>query len=141
MNAILRAVATRHPELEVVDWQTVSADHNDWFQTDQVHLTAEGGLAMAHLAHAAVMQIVDPLRVRSTPLRLQKQRAYSLRLNAQGGAPPYRWRVVSGRPPRGFHLLANGFLVTSRTSTARTTVTVAVTDTDGSSTTLQILER
>ncbi len=29
---------------------------------------------MAHLAHAAVMQVVDPLRVRATPLRLQPAR-------------------------------------------------------------------
>jgi hypothetical protein len=141
LNSLLADAAKRWPQLELIDWNGISEGHNDWFQTDQVHLTAEGGLAMAHLAHAAVMQIVDPLRVRSTPLRLQKQRAYSLRLDAQGGAPPYRWRVVSGRPPRGFHLPANGFLVTSRTSTARTTVTVAVTDADGSSTTLRILER
>ena len=36
---------------------------NDWFQTDGVHLLEPGGLAMAHLVHAAVMKIVDPLRV------------------------------------------------------------------------------
>ena len=68
---------------------------------------------MAHLAHAAVMQIVDPLRVRATPLRLQVGRAYTMKLHAQGGTPPYRWRVASGRPPRGFHLLADGTLVTT----------------------------
>ena len=68
---------------------------------------------MAHLAHAAVMQIVDPLRVRATPLRLQAGRSYVMRLHAQGGTPPYRWRVAGGRPPRGFHLLTNGTLITA----------------------------
>ena len=96
---------------------------------------------MAHLTHAAVMQVVDPLRVRSTPLRLQAGRAYTMKLRAQGGTPPYRWRVASGRPPRGFHLLANGTLVTSGATHARATLVLAVTDGDGTRADLQVLER
>ena len=139
LNALLAQAATRWPQLELVDWNQASADHPSWFQTDNVHLTPEGGLAMAHLAHAAVMQVVDPLRVRATPLRLRPDRAYATRLRAQGGAPPYRWRVASGRPPRGFHLFADGTLVMSAAH-ARAALTLAVSDADGTSTTLQVLE-
>ena len=96
---------------------------------------------MAHLTHAAVMQVVDPLRVRSTPLRLQAGRAYAMKLRAQGGTPPYRWRVASGRPPRGFHLLANGTLVMTGASRRTATLMLAVTDADGTTANLQVLER
>lgn len=141
LNALLQKAATRWPQLEVVDWNAASESHPSWFQTDDVHLTPEGGVAMAHLAHAAVMQVVDPLRVRSTPLRLRAGRPYNVKLSAQGGAPPYRWRVASGRPPRGFHLLADGTLVTTSASRRPATLLLAVTDADGTSTILQVLER
>jgi len=141
LNTLLGKAAARWPQLELVDWNTASESHPSWFQTDDVHLTPEGGLAMAHLAHAAVMQVVDPLRVRSTPLRLQAGREYAMKLGAQGGTPPYRWRVARGRPPRGFHLLANGTLLATGASHAQATLTLAVTDADGTSADLQVLER
>lgn len=138
LNAMLEDAAARWPQLQLVDWNAISASHPSWFQTDFVHLTAEGGLAMAHLTHAAVMQVVDPLRVRSTPLQLRVGRSYTVKLSAQGGTPPYRWRVAGGRPPRGFHLLANGTLLTAG---AKAAVMLAVTDADGATATLQVLER
>ena len=140
LNTLLEDATDRWPQLELVDWNAFSETHPSWFQTDDVHLTPEGGVAMAHLTHAAVMQIVDPLRVRSTPLRLRAGRAYATRLRVQGGTPPYRWRVASGRPPQGFHLLANGFLVTTGVSRARASLTLAVTDADGTTVTLQVIE-
>lgn len=140
LNALLEQATTRWPQLELVDWNAASESHFSWFQTDDVHLTAEGGVAMAHLAHAAVMQVVDPLRVPSTPLHLQRARSYAMKLRALGGAPPYRWRVASGRPPRGFHLLANGTLTAAATHT-QATFTLSVTDADGTSTDLPVLER
>jgi len=140
LNALLETAAARWPQLELVDWNGVSEGHPSWFQTDEVHLTPEGGVAMAHLAHAAVMQVVDPLRVSSTPLRLQAGRAYAMKLRAQGGTPPYRWRVAGGRPPRGFHLLANGALVLTGASRAQATLTLAVTDADGTAASLQLLQ-
>ena len=140
LNLLLDEAALRWPQLDLIDWNAFSESHPSWFQTDAVHLTPEGGLAMAHLTHAAVMQIVDPLRVRSTPLRLHAGRAYATQLHVKGGTPPYRWRVVSGRPPRGFHLLANGFLITTGASRARAALTLAVTDADGTVTTMQVLE-
>ncbi|HWJ33288.1 MAG TPA: hypothetical protein VNR59_13205 [Gaiellaceae bacterium] len=141
LNTLLEKAAARWPQLTLVDWNAASEGHSSWFQTDDVHLTSEGGVAMAHLAHAAVMQVVDPLRVRSTPLRLRSGRSYLLKLRAEGGTPPYSWRVAGGRPPRGFHLLANGTLVTTSASRGPATLLLAVTDADGTSTTLQVLER
>lgn len=141
LNALLEEAAARWPQLDLVDWNAASESHPSWFQTDNIHLTPEGGLAMAHLTHAAVMQVVDPLRVRQTPLQLQAGRPYTLQLRAQGGTPPYRWRVASGHPPRGFHLLANGTLVTSGVARARAAFMLAVTDTEGTTAGLQVLER
>jgi hypothetical protein len=141
LNAILEQAVARWPQLELVDWNATSESHPSWFQTDNVHLTAEGGVAMAHLAHAAVMQVVDPLRVRSTPLRLQAGRPYAVTLRAQGGTPPYRWRVAGGHPPPGFHLLANGTLVTTGVTHAKATLMLAVTDADGTTANLQVIDR
>ena len=140
LNALLREAEARWPQLELVDWNAASENHSSWFQTDDIHITAEGGLAMAHLAHAAVMKIVDPLRVRPTPLLLQAGRAYAMKLHVQGGTPSYRWRVASGRPPRGFHLLANGTLTTAA-SVACVTTTPAVTKTEGTTESIHILAR
>jgi hypothetical protein len=140
LNTLLAKAETRWPQLELVDWNAASESHSQWFQTDDIHLTPEGGLAMAHLAHAAVMKLVDPLRVRSTPLRLQAGRPYAMKLQVQGGTPAYRWRVASGRPPRGFHLLADGTLTTAA-SVGPATLTLAVTDADGTTASLQVLER
>jgi hypothetical protein len=141
LNALLDKAAVRWPQLQLVDWNAASESHPSWFQNDDEHLTAEGGLAMAHLTHAAVTELVDPLRVRSTPLRLQAGRPYATRLRVQGGTPPYRWRVASGRPPRGFHLLANGSLITTGASRAQATLMLAVTDADGTTVELRVLER
>jgi hypothetical protein len=125
---MLRSAAAKWPQLELVDWDGFSASHPAWFQTDGVHLLEPGGLAMAHLIHASIFQIVDPLRV-VTPLRLRDGRSYSVRLRARGGTPPYTWRVGSGRPPRGFHLRADGQVVAQPRTSA--SFSVVVTDADG----------
>jgi hypothetical protein len=140
LNGLLEQATARWPQLQLVDWNAASASHSSWFQTDDVHLTPEGGLAMAHLTHAAVMRVVDPLRVRSTPLQLQLGRTYTMKLRAQGGTPVYRWRVAGGHPPLGFHLRADGTLTTGAART-RATITLAVTDADGTTANLQVLER
>ena len=64
-----------------------------------------------------------------------------MKLRAQGGTPPYWWRVASGHPPRGFHLLANGTLVMTGKTHAPATFTLAVTDGDDAIANLQVLER
>jgi hypothetical protein len=132
LNQKLAEATARWPQLELVDWNDLAAGHDaDWFQNDFVHLKEPGGIAMAHLVHGAVMEQIDPLRVTTAPLRLRAGHGYSRRLRAAGGTPPYRWRIGSGRPPRGFHLLTNG-RVTARVGRVRhTSFTVSVTDADG----------
>ena len=131
LNDVLEAATARWPQLELVDWNTAAANRWGWFQSDGVHLLEPGGIAMAHLVHAAVMRLVDPLHVAAPPPILRGGHRYSLRLRAAGGTPPYRWHVASGRPPRGFHLLASGRLTADLPRSAHASVTLAVTDADG----------
>lgn len=132
LNRLLERAPARWPQLELVDWNAAAQGHSDdWFQNDYLHLKETGGIAMAHLVHGAVLARLDPLRIATAPLRLRAGRGYSLRLRAVGGTPPYRWRVESGRPPHGFHLLADG-RVAARVGTGRhQTFTLAVEDADG----------
>ena len=130
LNTDLEQARMRWPQLELVDWNEAGAGHPAWFQSDGVHLLDSGGLAMAHLAHAAVIRLVDPLRIVTT-LRLRDGRTSTLRLHARGGTPPYSWRVARGRPPKGFHLARNGAVVARPPSTARARFTIGVTDADG----------
>jgi hypothetical protein len=138
-NTVLEEAQERWPRLVLVDWNAASRRHPSWFQNDYVHLTRLGGLAMAHLAHGAVMRIFDPLHVIATPLWLQKSRPQTMRLQAAGGTPPYSWHVAAGRPPRGFHLLADGTLTTEAGRDA--SVLVTVTDADGSTANMRVLDR
>jgi len=138
-NTILAEAQERWPQLVLVDWNAASESQPTWFQNDSVHLTRLGGLAMAHLAHGAVMRIFNPLHVLETPLWLQTRQAHAFRLRAAGGTPPYRWHVAAGKPPRGFHLRANGTVTTEAGEEA--SVLVRVTDADGSSANMRVLER
>jgi hypothetical protein len=141
LNQMLLQATARWPQLELVDWDKAAAGNYSWFQNDGVHLVDAGGLAMAHLVHAAVMQIVDPLRVVGTLPHLRAGHAYTLHLHAAGGASPYRWSVSHGRPPLGFHLRANGSVVASPVRGPHTTFTVVVTDADGARATLPVAAR
>ena len=110
MNQVLVAAASRHPELELVDWAAASRGHDSWFQGDSVHLTYDGALGMAQLLHAALMEaLVPPLVVSPTKLPVAHVgKPYSAQLRARGGILPYRWRLTSGPLPSGLHLLASG---------------------------------
>lgn len=131
LNAVLRLATERWPQLELVDWNAASAGENGWFQNDGEHLLEPGGIALAHLLHGAVFSLIDPLRIVSAPLRLRAGRSYSARLRAAGGVAPYRWKVLAGRPPRGFHLGANGTVTARLTGAAHAAFTLQVTDADG----------
>ena len=134
INQQLRAALTRWPQLRLVDWNGASANHPEWFQTDFVHLVDAGGVAMARLVHAGLMVEVDPLKVDPlTVPALRYGRILSAQLNAQGGTPPYRWRVAAGRPPRGIHLAADGQLTGRPWGPRPLDFTVSVTDADGNS--------
>jgi hypothetical protein len=47
MNAELRAVALRRPQLAILDWNRYSRSHPSWFAADGVHLTPAGAEALA----------------------------------------------------------------------------------------------
>jgi len=139
LNPLLEEAQERWPQLVLVDWNAASQSNPSWFQNDFVHLTRLGGLAMAHLAHGAVVRIFDPLHVLETPLWMEKSRPHTMHLQAAGGTPPYSWRVAGGRPPPGFHLLADGTLTTDAGKAA--SVLVTVTDADGSTANMRVLDR
>lgn len=60
INNAIRVAATQHVELTVVDWNTYSATHPDWFQPDGVHLQGVGPRALAGLIHAALVRVGIP---------------------------------------------------------------------------------
>ena len=47
MNASLRAIALRRPQLTILDWNRYSRGHPSWFGADGVHLTPAGAEALA----------------------------------------------------------------------------------------------
>ncbi len=55
MNETLRAIASTDPRLTLVDWNLYSRSHPDWFDSDGLHLTPEGGQAMATLVHTRLV--------------------------------------------------------------------------------------
>jgi hypothetical protein len=141
MNDELRAAATRHPQLTVVDWNRYSRSHADWFQNDGIHLFPTGGLAMATLLKQALTQPssleADAPPVVSTPrLPVARQgRPYFVQLQATGGEPPYRWTLTAGPLPKGLHLEPTGSIRGSPRQPGRATAALRVTDANGLTTT------
>jgi len=139
MNEMLSAAAKRYPQLELVDWNRYSRSHPDWFQGDGEHLVESGGVAMATLMHLAVDEVTDPLRlVPPAAVPASVGRIFSLRFQATGGEPPYRFSLV-GSPPRGLHLLADGSLSGTPRSRQRVAVLVRVTDTEGQTAAMRVV--
>ncbi len=135
MNGTLRAIAATDPALTLADWNALAQGHDDWFQTDNVHLYGSGARAMAGLIHSTLQGLgiaPAPLTVTTSAIgtaRLHK--AYAATLAATGGSGAYRW---SCRPqlPRGLHLLAAGRLTGTASGRARVErVTFTVTDASG----------
>jgi hypothetical protein len=54
MNDAIRAAATRHRDLQVVDWNRYSRSHPSWFRSDGLHLTPAGAIAMARLVRKSL---------------------------------------------------------------------------------------
>jgi hypothetical protein len=143
-NAVLDAAARRHPELRVLDWNSYSAAHPEWFQTDFIHLTAAGGSAIASWIHQAIIDTLapppPPPPPPGTPLVVSTREIvgrvgarFDRHLRASGGTAPLRWRTTGASlHGAGIRLLASGELV-GRPAHARTvTVPVEVTDARGS---------
>jgi hypothetical protein len=136
LNQMLAEALLRHPQLELVDWNELSAGHPEWFQNDGVHLTRLGGIAMAHLVHGSLTGVLDPLRIDPPELPpLERGEPVDVRLHADGGSPAYVWSLAGGTLPPGLHLLRSGRLYGTPTGRARpATVVVSVVDADGATT-------
>jgi hypothetical protein len=144
-NAVLVAAARRHPELRVLDWNSFSAGHPEWFQTDFVHLTASGGTAIAGWIHQAIMDTLSPPPPPPPPSRgpalvVSTRRLvgsvgvrFDRRLHASGGTAPLRWRTAGTSLSRaGIHLLASGELIGTPARAKTLVVPLEVTDAGGS---------
>lgn len=122
MNEMIRAAASRHPEMTVLDWNALSRDHPAWFQPDDIHLTATGAERMAGLVNDALVELgVAPkpslpaarglLSIASRALPAGRVgRPYIALLKATGGTLPYRWSHAGGELPPGLRLAAAGRL-------------------------------
>jgi hypothetical protein len=67
MNATLVAAASQHPNLEVVDWNAVTAAHPEYLAPDGIHLGPEGQQAMADLVSARLDAYASSLSPKSAP--------------------------------------------------------------------------
>jgi fermentation-respiration switch protein FrsA (DUF1100 family) len=56
INDAIQVAASQHPEITLVDWNTYSATHPEWFQQDGVHLTGDGPRALARLIAATLVR-------------------------------------------------------------------------------------
>jgi hypothetical protein len=118
-NAVLFAAAKQHPELRVLDWNSFSARHTEWYQTDSIHLVPAGGIAIAGWIRQAIADTISPPpppRSTLTAPALQKLRGrvgvrFDRRLRAGTATAPLRWRTTSRALRKArLHLSASGEL-------------------------------
>jgi hypothetical protein len=95
----------------VIDWNTYSRSHPEWFQSDDVHLVHAGAVAMATLIHTTLVNAgitSPPVRIVTRALPVAKRgKPYSAKLVARAGTAPFRWSLLE-RAPEGIHLEASG---------------------------------
>ena len=143
-NAVLAAAAKAHPELRVLDWNSYSASHPEWYQNDFIHLMPAGGVAIATFIHQAILDTLAPPPPPPPPdpaLFVPARQTISgrvgilvdHRLQAAGGTAPLRW-TTNGRSLRQarLHLLADGEVIGTPTRRGTFAVPVEVTDARGS---------
>jgi hypothetical protein len=142
MNDALDAVAARHREVTVVDWNGTSHEQWSWFQGDAIHLVYPGAVALADLLNQSLVAAFTPppppppppppLKPLAAPLPAALVgRAYSTHLVVESGTAPYRWRSLSGPLPRGLRLLADGTITGVPRRSCRVPLTFQVTDARG----------
>ena len=147
-NAILAAAAKRHPDLRVLDWNSYSSAHLDWYQNDFIHLMPAGGIAIATWIRQAIADTLapppppDPALIvpARQPIHGHVGIRVDRRLHASGGTSPLRWHTtgLSLRRAR-LHLLANGKLVGTPTHAGTFSLPVEVTDARGSAAHLTVV--
>ncbi len=139
-NAVLQAAARHHPELSVLDWNSYSAGHPEWYQTDFIHLVPAGGVAIATWIHQAIIAALSPpppppepaLVVPAQNIVARVGVRFDRRLRAGGGTAPLRWTARNALLRRaGLHLLAGGVLTGRPTHPGAYVVPLEVTDADG----------
>jgi hypothetical protein len=136
MNDVIRAAATRHPEMTVVDWNLFSRSHPDWFQDDGLHLDSVGALMMATLIHRSLEDLglveappVAKLAITTKTLPAARVgRAYKVRLTASGGSRPIVWTLKAGALPAGVRLTRDGWLRGTPKAAGRPAATFRATD-------------
>ena len=136
MNDVIRAAATRHPEMTVVDWNLFSRSHPDWFQDDGLHLDNVGALMMATLIHRSLRDLglvaaspVAKLAIVTKSLPAARVgHAYEARLTATGGRRPIVWTVKTGTLPAGLRLTRDGWLRGTPKAAGRPAATLRATD-------------
>lgn len=116
MNDAIRAAATRHPSMTVVDWNELARTHPRWFGEDGIHLEVGGARAMAALVRRTLGELglappLAPLRITTSALPAAGVgRRYTASLTAIGGEPVYRWKRLGAAPPDGLRLSAAGVI-------------------------------
>jgi hypothetical protein len=135
MNGDIDAAAAKAPQMTVIDWNTYSRSHPEWFQSDGVHLLHAGSVAMATLIHATLVKdgITSPpviVATKALPVAT-RGRPYKAKLTARAGTPPFAWSLLE-RAPDGIHLHSNGAVVgTPSVKPGRYTFNVQVRDATG----------
>jgi Putative Ig domain len=131
MNRVVDEAAQRHPEVTLLDWRTHTRNSWAWFQSDGVHLTYAGAIAMATFLHGSVVEALSPLSVAEVDAPAATVGLpYDLTLTAAGGIPPYRWSE-SGIRLKGLRLLASGRLYGTPTRAGRVSLEIRATDAFG----------
>ena len=127
-NAVLRNAEEQHPELRVLDWNDYSAAHDDWYQTDGIHLVPDGGLAIAGFIRQAIADAfapppVAPAGTLDVPTFQSIRAQVGAPLDRQlrtGGETQLKWRTTSATLQRlDLHLSASGELRARRRVPAR----------------------
>jgi hypothetical protein len=170
MNGMLAAAAAQDPHLTILDWNAYARSHPDWFQSDGVHLTPDGEIALATFIHSSLVTLgiaqqpppaptttssttgtttTTPAKAKTGPLAIvtsalppaRADRPYQASLKARGGKPPYRW--VRIKPlPHGIELAADGLVAgIPRTGTGSFELYLKVTDANGRHATRRVLLR
>lgn len=139
-NAVLRNAEEQHPELRVLDWDDYSAAHDDWYQTDGIHLVPDGGLAIAGFIRQAIADAfapppVAPAGTLDVPTFQSIRAQVGAPLDRQlrtGGETQLKWRTTSATLQRlDLHLSASGELTGSPSRAGTFTLPLDATDADG----------